>query len=447
MGKEQHTVLVVDAGGRGSALVDKYSQSPHVGRIIAIPGNDFMHVSSKKPVETHTNLKTTSLKEIIEISKKEGVSLVDVAQDNAVQAGLVDALLDEGIPVMGPTKAAGEIEWNKAFSREFMSRHNIPQPKFATFDSIQEGVLYLQRESDRPWFVKASGLAEGKGALPAENNSEAIKSIHELQKFGNASHTYLLEEWVRGEGGQQAEEFSSFAVSDGEHFKIIGHAQDHKRVFDGDRGENTGGMGCVSHPLVIDEDISTQVEDIFAKTIKGLRDEGRSYKGILYFGGILVPEEGGQKVYAIEFNARWGDPEAQVLVPGIQSDLFELSNAVINGSLDTFLLQSDNKTRVTVAVTAKGYPLDYSQVKGKEILRLEEAGKFPDIKIYGGGIKKVDDTYVVSGGRVFYVVGEGKDVLQAREKAYAAIERLHIERDNMHYRKDIGWRDAKRTRG
>ncbi len=435
----KNTIVVIDAGGRGSVLVDKYSQSPDVSKIIAIPGNDYMEHSSKKPVEIYTHLKTTSVKEIIEICKKENVSFVDVAQDNAVAVGLVDELLRNGIMAMGPSKLAGEIEWNKAWSREFMSRHNISQPEYQIFDDTETAIAYLQKQKDQSWFVKASGLAEGKGALPAKNNAEAEERIIELQKFGDSAKTFLLEKWLQAKTGL-AEEFSAFAISDGKTFQTIGYAQDHKRALDGDKGENTGGMGCSTPPLVIDKNIKDQTEKIFKKTLDGLKIEARPYKGILYLGGIIID----RKVYIIEFNARWGDPEAQVIIPGIKNDFFELGEAIINEELDSIKIETDNKARIVVAGSSNGYPGDYSNVKGKQIFGLEKASKIPDVKIYGAGIKIHSNKFYANGGRIFYVTGEGKNIHEARQKAYKAMKLISVEGNNLHYRTDIGWRDARR---
>ena len=440
-----NTVVVIDAGGRGAALVDAYSKSRKVDRIIAIPGNDYMQVNSSKPVMTFPQLKTTSVAEIVEICTKERVQLVDVAQDNAVAVGVTDALEKKGISVFGPTKEAGELEWNKAFSREFMKKYDIPQPEFAVFHSVEEGVEYLKQQPDQSWFVKAAGLAEGKGALPAKNNQEAQKRIVELQKFGDAGKTYLLEKWLKSSDGSIAEEFSAFAISDGSTWQIIGYAQDHKRALDGDKGENTGGMGVSTPPLVVDQNIQKQTEEIFSKTFSGMQKEGRPYKGILYLGGILV----GGNVYVVEYNARWGDPEVEVLLPGITNDWYEVAQSVVSQNLKNTTIHRDGKARVVVAATAKGYPEDYSKIKGKKIIGLDQ---MHDILIYGAGIKKIQDgglekqVYVVNGGRVLYVIGEGKDVLEARKQAYGAMEKISIEGNNMHYRTDIGWRDVERLK-
>ncbi|MBI2086032.1 phosphoribosylamine--glycine ligase [Candidatus Daviesbacteria bacterium] len=427
----QKTILITDGGGRGAALVDKYAQFSDVGRILVVPGNDLMQINTKKPVLTFSNLKTTSVKEILEICKKEKVDFVDVSQDNAVEVGIVDRVSKLGIAVFGPTKKAGQIEWDKAWARDFMEKYEIPSPKFYKFTSEKDGIDFVSKNSNSRWFVKASGLAEGKGAIPASDLNEAISAIKEMKKFGSSGETYLLEEWLAGE------EFSAFALCDGKDFKIVGFAQDHKRVNDRDLGPNTGGMGCVSNPLVI-SNYKLQISNIFRKTVEGLRKEKRPYKGVLYLGGIVV----GGTVYIIEFNARWGDPEAEVLLPSIKNDLYEVALAIIEGKINKLNLKVDKKVRVAVAACAKGYPVDYSKVKGKKVLGIEKALN-TGVKVYGAGVKKVGQDFVVNGGRVLYVVGEGKNIIEAREKAYQAMELISIEGNNLHFRKDIGFRKGK----
>ncbi len=422
------TVAIIDKGGRGNVLLEKYAGSSQVSRLVAIPGNDFMKMCTEKPVVTYPNVSTSDISQIVAICQKEHVSLVDVCQDNAVAAGLVNALAEVGIKTVGPTREAGEIEWSKVWSREFLRRHHVPQPDFMSFDSVTAGEEYLQTHSDQSWFVKANGLAEGKGALPANSNKEAIFRIQELSRFGLAGEKYLLEEWIKGENGKIAEEFSAFAICNGESFSIIGYAQDYKRALDNDQGENTGGMGCVTPPPTIDHIISDQVQLIFDKTVTGLKNEGRPYNGILYLGGIVGSDK---KVKVVEFNARWGDPEAQVIIPGILNDFIELSNQE---------LKTDGACRVVIAGTAKGYPQNYQQVLGKEILGLEEAMKLSNISIYGAGIKKMNSKWVVDGGRIFYVVAVGDSLEQAQMRAYKAMSGIRIEGDNLHFRTDIGSR-------
>ncbi|TSC88307.1 MAG: phosphoribosylamine--glycine ligase [Microgenomates group bacterium Gr01-1014_7] len=431
--KDGQKVLVVDGGGRGAALVDKYAQSEKVFRILAVPGNDLMQINTKKEVKIFPNLKTTDIYEILEICKKEKIDLVDVAQDNAVEAGLVDTLMLNGIPVIGPISSAGQIEWDKAWARKFMGKYSIPAPKYQIFYTEKEGKEYVKNLPAIKCFVKASGLAEGKGAIPANNKEEAINAIKQMSKFGRSGDTYLLEEWLKGE------EFSAFALCDGENFQIVGYAQDHKRVFDQDLGPNTGGMGCVSNPLIVDKSIKKQVEEIFRKTVNGLKDEGRPYMGVLYLGVMVVKG----KVLCLEFNARWGDPEAQVIIPGVKNDFIEIADAIIYGKIKNLKLKMDKQVRVALTATAKGYPVDYSDVKGKKIYGIENALR-TGVKIYGAGIKKVNSNYVVAGGRVFHLVAEGKDILEARHKAYKAMKLINIEGNNLHYRTDIGWRDLER---
>lgn len=444
MGQQKYSVAVIGGGGRESALISAYSQSPNVDKLLAIPGNDFM-LLGRENLTTFPDIKTTDVEKIVEICQRRKVSFVDVAQDNAVAAGLVNKLSDAEIPTIGPTQEAGEIEWDKAWSREAMTRWGIPQPEYRIFTTPKDGINYLKQKADQKWFVKASGLAEGKGALPAKSNSEALERIKELAKFGNSSDQFLLEEWLEGDDGSAGEEFSAFAVSDGKNWQLIGYAQDHKRALDNDQGENTGGMGCVSNPLIITENIDKQTKDIFSKTFDGLQQEGRPYKGILYFGGMAVKRDGQVKVYGIEFNGRWGDPEAEVIIPGIQNDLLELGLAVHNQTLDKIKLQTDGKTRVSVALTAEGYPGEYSSQKGKMITGIEEVLKLPNTQLFGAGIRRdANGGFSINGGRVLHVVGEGENISEARENAYKAASLLGVEGSHFHYRRDIGWRDVER---
>lgn len=442
-----NTVLVVDGGGRGATLVDKYAQSEHVERVIAVPGNDLMKINTDKPVQTYPQLKTTSVPEILEICEREGVNLVDVAQDNAVEAGLVDTLAERGIPTVGPTRSAGQIEWDKAWAREFGARHGIPQPSFRICLTQQEGFAYIQSQPDQPWFIKAAGLAEGKGALPAKNNREALERVKEMERFKDAGKVFLVEKWLRGDDGSAGEEFSTYVFSDGERYKIIGSAQDHKRVNNFDEGENTGGMGCSTPPLVLTPELLRDIEmGILDKAILGLQAEGRPYKGVLYLGGMAIRDRGVLSPSVIEFNARWGDPEAQGVLPGLINDLFEVSMAIVQGDISKLQLQTDGKSRVVVTGASKGYPGDYKEVRGKQIYGLDEARKLEGVRLYGAGVKVEDGKYYANGGRLFYLVGEGETVIDARRKAFEAMSVVSIDGNNLLFRTDIGWRDVQRLR-
>ena len=445
--KETGTVLIVDGGGRGSALVDSYSRSPHVKRILAVPGNDLMQSVSQRPVEIYPRLKTTDVDEIVDICKREDVDLVDVAQENAIEAGLVDALEKTSIPTVGPTRAAGEIEWSKVFARNRGREIGLSQPDFGVFTTMAEGVEYiLQQPDSKSWFVKADGLTEGKGVFPIERKQEAETQIGELRgKFPDAARAYLIEDWIgrEQEPYETGEEFSYFVITDGKMFKRLGSAQDQKRRYDNDKGPNTGGMGSSSPPFLVTSEISSTVDsEIIAPVLEYLRHTGREYRGVLYLGAIYLHNR--QKIYVIEFNARWGDPEAQAIIPGITTDLFELGQAVATGNLEDIEITTDGKYRIAVAGVAKGYPDNYSSVIGKEIYGIEGIIEMDGIKVYGAGVKMIEGRYYVSGGRLFYVVGEGNNPIGVREKVYSAMKRLSVEGDNLHFRTDTGEKDVQR---
>ncbi len=435
------TIAIIGGGGRESALVDAYARSKSVARILVFPGNDLMQANTKKPVKTYPYIKTTDISKIVAECKKEKVFLVDVAQDNAVASGAVDELSKAGIIAVGPTKLAGQIEWDKAWAREFGKRIGLSQPALKICRSKKEAEDFLKIQKDQAWFIKAAGLAEGKGVLPARNNKEALEKVAQMQNFGVAGEVFLIESWLEGE------EFSTYVFCDGKNYQMVGSAQDHKRINDYDEGANTGGMGCSSPPLVLSRELLKLVQtEILDKVIKGLSEEKRPYKGVLYLGGMVVKQGDQLKPYVIEFNARWGDPEAQVIVPGIKNDLFDISMAIYKGDISKLKIKTDGKARVVVAGVSKGYPLDYSKVKDKQVFGLDEAGKISGVKIYGAGIKVIDNKHYASGGRLFYIVGEGKTVIEARQKAYEAMSLIFVEGNNLHYRTDIGWRDVERLR-
>lgn len=427
-------VLITDAGGRGAALVDAYAKSLNVSEIFVVPGNDLMQINTQKKIHLFPNLKTTSKREILKICQDEKIDLIDVAHDNAIEAGVSDLLRENGFKVFGPTRLAGQLEWDKAYAREFMVKYNLPIPKFWVFKDPNTAKEFLKTQNEQPFVIKASGLAEGKGVIIAQNIAQASDAVDEMSKFGSSGKTFLIEEYLVGE------EFSSYAISDGKSFQYIASAQDHKRVFEKDLGPNTGGMGCSTPPLVVNENIKNQILNIFEKTFEGLGKEGRPYLGILYLGGIVV----GGKVYVIEFNARWGDPELECILPGVENDWYEVALATIEGRLDEVKVEHDGKSRVVVAGASKGYPGDYSEVKGKQIYGLDKVMALDGIRIYSAGVKKIDSKYQAFGGRLFYIVGEGKDVIEAREKAYGAMNMVSIEGENLHFRKDIGYRDVER---
>lgn len=444
-------VVVIDGGGRGSALIDSYSKSPLVDELIAIPGNDLMQSLTKKKVKTFLKLKTTNLKEILKICQTEKPALVDVSQDNAIEAGLSDLLRKNGFSVIGPSKKAGQIEWDKAFSRDLLRKTRANQPEFHSFSSAKSGISFIKKSPDKPRFIKAAGLAEGKGALPAKDNQEAIERIKELARFGQAGKNFLIEDWLIGE------EFSAFTICDGLNYQFISTAQDHKRAFDGDLGPNTGGMGCSAPPLLMTPEILQSVYETIGDVLYELSKNNRPFNGILYFGGLVVQTIKGPKVYVIEFNARWGDPEAQTILPGIQGDYFKISLACAQGKLDSVKVRHDGKYRLCVAATSLGYPSDYSRVKGQQIVGLDKILKDKSIKVYGAGVKKSPSRhpklgegskYLANGGRLFYIVSEGRNAVNAINLAYTQLQKVSIPDKNghnlLHFRRDIGYRDVNR---
>ncbi len=449
MSKETGIPLVVGGGGRESSLVHGYSKSPHVKRVVSVPGNDLMQDTSEKPVQIYPDLKTTDVNAILDVCKREDVDLVDVAQDNAIEVGLVDALRQKGIPVVGPTRDAGEIEWSKVFARNMGKIIGLTQPDYGVFSTMEEGVEYLLKQPvNKSWFVKADGLAEGKGVIPIEGKKEIRARIKELRdRFPDASGIYLIEDWIgkEQEPYEKGEEFSYFVITDGKIFKRLGAAQDQKRLYDNDQGPNTGGMGCTSPPFLLTQKMNSIIDDeIISRVFEYLRYIGREYKGVLYLGGIYLRNR--NKIYVIEFNARWGDPEAQVVVPSLTTDLYELGIAVSDGRLRKIKVGVDGKYRIAVAGVAKGYPYNHGGVKGKEIFGIDDARKMDGVTIYGAGVAKVEGKYYVNGGRLFYVVGEGDSLIEVRGKVYEAMKRIRVEGDNLHYRTDTGLRDAGRFR-
>lgn len=447
MTAEQVTVAVIDGGGRGHVLAEAYAKSPHVGKVLVFPGNDFM-THPTKPIISYAKLTTTSVAEIVAECVRQNIVLVDVAQDAAIEQGLADATREAGIATVGPSREAGRIEWDKAWARNFMHRAGIPQPKFHVFTSSNGGKDFLKSLPDQRWFVKAAGLAEGKGAFPAYSNEEAQARIDELQRFKRAGETFLLEEWLEGDNGQPGEEFSAFAYCDGKNWKLVGYAQDHKRALDGDKGENTGGMGCSTPPYIVDAYIDAQTQKIFSRIFKEFQREGIPYQGVLYFGGMVVQKKGKPTVYAVECNARWGDPEAEVIIPGIETDFFELNMAAAEGRLDNMNIHTDGKTRVSVAVASQGYPGDYSEVKGRRVSGLEETQQLPGVRIFGAGLRRNGEGYVVNGGRIVHIVAEGSNTSEANRLANNAADLIHVEGalgENLAiHRRDIGHRDIQR---
>lgn len=426
-------ILVVGSGGREHALAQAYARSRKVQKVYVAPGNGLVDVNSKK-IFSLPNVRVNDIAAIVHVVKTHAINLVDIAMDEPIALGFVNTLREQGIAAFGPTKEAAEIEWNKVWARSFMSKYGLPIPRVKSFSEPSSAKQYVKALPEQVLYIKASGLAGGKGAVRANTKEEAYKAIEFMSQFGEAGKTFVIEECMIGE------EFSLFALCDGKNYQIIGTAQDHKTVNNRDQGLNTGGMGCVSPTLVVNSSIIQQVKKtILTPFMKAMRSENRAYTGILYLGAMLTKD--GVKI--VEFNARWGDPEAQVIVPGIQTDYLKLVEYALAQKLSILKLQKDTYTRVSIAVASPQYPASSSASNGKEIFGIDNVLKH-DVELFGSGIKKADKKYLVNGGRILHVVGKSKTIIDARKNAYGAVSSLFVAGNNIHFRTDIGWRDVVR---
>ncbi|HLC78052.1 MAG TPA: phosphoribosylamine--glycine ligase [Candidatus Nanoarchaeia archaeon] len=439
---EDLTVLIIGSGAREHAISQAYEKSPSVKKIIVSPGeDDFIGYNRDKEVIIDKNSSLKDPQSILAVADryKSDRIRIDVAQDDALALGTVNLLREHGYNVFGPTQEASRIESSKIWSRQFMARHDIPSPGWKAFDNPERAKAMLQYrytiDPESVFYVKADGLAAGKGAIRAENITEAYDAIDKMASFGGTGKKFLIE------GGMEGEEFSTHAISDGKSWHILKSAQDNKRIYEGDKGQNTGGMGAIS-PAMVTRGYDREIErELIAKAINGMGKEDRPFTGILYLGGMKTPY--GLKV--VEYNARWGDPEAQVVMPGILNDYMDVVDACITGTLDKIKIQEDNKTRVCVVASSIGYPGDYSNIKGKQIFGLENLLGIQGINVLGAGITIRDGNFYANGGRLFNIIAEGKDVVEARKRANEAMRFIYEQnKDIIHYRRDIGLRDEMR---
>lgn len=434
------SVMIVGGGAREHAISKAYEKSRDVDKIIVAPGNDFIGFQREKEVIIEKSCSLRDPESILSIAVKYKPDLVDVAQDDALAAGTVDLLKENGFHAFGPTKQQARIEWDKTWSRKLMTKYSIPCPDYHIFSDESPAIDYMNAVySANPGevlYVKASGLCSGKGALKSTSLNEAISNIKEMKNFSDAGKTFLIETGLEGE------EFSYYAITDGTDYIPFKPAQDNKRLYNFDEGLQTGGMGSIS-PAMVTEPFTKEIEDVFiSRAIGSMSNEESGYSGILYFGGIVR----GEDVSCIEYNSRWGDPECQSILPGIITDYFTLATACIENRISHINFRQDDKTRVCVVGASRGYPEDFSSVRGKRIYGLEDAMHLDGIKIFGSGISIKDNEFYADGGRLFSVVAEGNNIIDARQKAYSAMASIHVEGNNLHYRTDIGWRDAERVR-
>lgn len=416
-------ILVVGSGGREHAIIRKLAESPRVERIYAAPGNGGISCDAEC-----VNISAMDKEGMVRFAKENDIDLVFVAPDDPLADGMVDTLMANGIRAFGPLANAAVIESSKVFSKNLMKKYNIPTAAYETFDDPAKAVAYIEEQGKYPVVVKADGLALGKGVIIAQNNEEAraaVKEIMEDKKFGASGNKVVIEEFLTGP------EVSVLAFTDGIALKPMVSSKDHKRAYDNDEGLNTGGMGTISpNPYYTDEIAEICRKTIFEPTVAAMNSENRTFKGCLYFGLMITPD--GPKV--IEYNARFGDPETQVVLPRLKTDLVDIIEAVIDGKLSQLNIEWSDEATACVVMASGGYPLAYK--KGLEISGLDENGQVSGATVYHAGTKLENGKFLTNGGRVLGVTASGKTLDAALEKAYSAVSRISFE--GAHYRKDIG---------
>ncbi|HCC00505.1 MAG TPA: phosphoribosylamine--glycine ligase [Ruminococcaceae bacterium] len=416
-------LFVIGGGGREHAVIKSLKKSAHVGTIYCAPGNAGIAQDAKC-----VPLNPTDIKGIVEFVKSKAIGFVVVTPDDPLALGMVDALEAVGIKAFGPNKAAAEIESSKVFSKNLMKKYNIPTAEYSVFDAPADALTFITAQGKYPTVIKADGLAKGKGVIIAQSETEAREALHSIMDdkiFGSSGNRVVVEEFLTGP------EVSILAFTDGDTLKPMVSSKDHKRAFDGDEGPNTGGMGTISpNPYYTDDIASICMQSIFLPTIRAMKKEGRPFKGCLYFGLMLT--EKGPKV--IEYNARFGDPETQVVLPRLQSDLLEIMEAVADNRLNEIEIRWDARPSACVVAASHGYPGNYQT--GKRIFGIEQAEASPGVTVYHAGTRIDDKQLVTAGGRVLGVTALGCTLAQALQKAYSALDEIQFE--GKQFRHDIG---------
>lgn len=419
-------VLVIGSGGREHALAKKLSESRKCDKLYALPGNPGIG----EIAECIESVSVEDIDGIVKKAKELSVDLVVVGPEVPLTLGLVDALEKENIKAFGPRKNAAIIEGSKSFSKNLMKKYNIPTAKYEVFTDATSAKEYIKKEG-APIVIKADGLAAGKGVVVAMNLDDALAAVDSVMaSFGKAAASVVVEEFMDGE------EASLLAFTDGETIIPMVPSQDHKRVFDGDKGPNTGGMGSYAPAPVMTENLIKEAyEKILKPTVSALNSEGRKYQGCLY-AGLMITKEGPK---VVEFNARFGDPETQVVLPLLDNDLIEVMLSCVDGNLKEIKLSWKDEAAVCVVVASKGYPGAYE--KGKVIAGLGDAKKAGHL-VFHAGTKEVNGEIVTSGGRVLNIVDIGKNIREARDKAYEAVSLIKF--DGAFTRSDIAHRALER---
>ena len=417
-------ILVIGGGGREHTLAWKIAQSPRVGKVFVAPGN-----GGTAAIAENLNLRSTDIEGLGKAAKEKGVDLVVVGPEAPLASGIVDYFDNLGIPIFGPTRAAAQVESSKVFARNLMEKCGIPCPKGAIFSSYSEAREYLQ-EQRPPVVIKADGLAAGKGVIIANSLAEAHKVVGDLMEtkiFGSAGDRVIIDEYLSGR------EVSLIAFTDGKAVSPMVPACDYKKIGDNDQGPNTGGMGSYSPPGFFSAEMTEKItKDIFLPAIQAMAKEDMLYKGVLYVGLMIVDGE----PVVLEFNARFGDPETQVVLPLLKTDLVDILMAVVQGNLDRVKIEWSSGTCVGVVVASGGYPGSYKT--GFPIQGIDNVDK--DVLVFHAGTKLGNDGIIYAdGGRVLTVAGVGKDMVEARKKVYCNIPNIYFE--GCYYRKDIALRE------
>jgi len=427
-------VLVVGSGGREHALVWRLRKSASVKRLYCAPGN--------AGIERHAELvpiKPTDIEALVRFARQEHIDLTVVGPEQPLMEGIVDSFEAQNLKIFGPSKSAAMLEGSKVFAKDFMKKNGIPTARYRRFSvsDLHEAGKFID-ELTPPIVVKADGLAAGKGVIICESRQQAVDALQSMmldKVFGNAGERAVVEEFLAGE------EASMFVIADGSRFSILSCAQDHKRIFDGDKGKNTGGMGAYAPPPVVTSEVKARVvKDIVSPTLEGMQKLGSPYCGCLYVGLMITSD--GPKV--LEYNCRLGDPEAQVVLPLLEGDLGNILLGVAEKRFDETTVRSSNAAAVCVVMASKGYPDRYET--GKEINGLDEVSDDEDIMVFHSGTKREADRIVTSGGRVLSVTSVQKDgnLEMAIAKAYRAVDRISFE--GAHFRRDIGQKALKRAK-
>lgn len=415
-------ILIIGSGGREHAIAKKIAASPKLGKLFVLPGN-----AGTNEIAENVSLALNDFKGMKDFAENNFIEMIVVGPEQPLVEGIADYFKNTDIKVVGPASKAAQLEGSKSFAKDFMLKYDIPTAKYRSFgpEQLNDAYNFLE-DLNAPFVLKADGLAAGKGVLIIQDNEEAkaeLKNILTGNKFGSAGSQVVIEEFLDGI------EMSTFVLTDGKNYLVLPEAKDYKRIGEKDTGLNTGGMGAVSPVPFADGELKSKIEEkIIKPSIRGIQAEGMDYKGFLFIGLMIVNKE----PYVIEYNVRMGDPETEVVMPRVESDLLMHLNSLFDGALDQQKLEIIGRSACTVMMVSGGYPLDYE--KGKEITGLDEV---QNSYVYHCGTKEENDKILTNGGRVISITSMGENMEDALRKAYSDVERINFE--GKYYRKDIGF--------